>query len=144
MTIIQGRILVKLIDRQTGRTSYDLVKRLEAPSSLDVARRGQALRQRPPGRIRPEGDDRLVESIVHRIENGELATRPARAHREGHRPPRQAQRHGCTANYRGEHAGGVCELVVSCRFSVVRTGAAIVPPEFRASTREQGGVRVRG
>ena len=28
MTIIQGRILVKLIDRQTGHTSYDLVKQL--------------------------------------------------------------------------------------------------------------------
>lgn len=77
MTIIQGRILVKLIDRQTGHTSYDLVKQLRGSFQAwmwqGVAKLfGNDLK----GEYDPEGDDRLVESIVHRIENGELATTP--------------------------------------------------------------------
>lgn len=77
MTIMQGRILVKLIDRQTGHTSYDLVKQLRGSFQAwmwqGVAKLfGNDLK----GEYDPEGDDRLVESIVRRIENGELASTP--------------------------------------------------------------------
>ncbi|MCO6483408.1 MAG: DUF4294 domain-containing protein [Flavobacteriales bacterium] len=74
LTMTQGRILVKLIDRETGHTSYDLVKQLRGSFQAwvwqGVARLfGQDLK----GEYDPQGDDALVESIVRRIENGELA-----------------------------------------------------------------------
>lgn len=73
MTVIQGRILVKLIDRQTGHTGYELVKQLRGSFQAwmwqGIAKVfGNDLK----GEYDPEGDDRLVESIVRRIENGEL------------------------------------------------------------------------
>lgn len=77
LTMTQGRILVKLIDRETGHTSYDLVKQLRGSFQAwvwqGVAKLfGQDLK----GEYDPEGDDALVESIVRRIENGELAVVP--------------------------------------------------------------------
>lgn len=77
MTITQGRILVKLIDRQTGQTGYDLVKQLRGSFQAwiwqGVAKLfGNDLKSE----YDPEGDDRLVESIVRRIENGDLAATP--------------------------------------------------------------------
>jgi hypothetical protein len=83
MTVTQGRILVKLIDRQTGHTSYDLVKQLRGSFQAwmwqGVAKVfGNDLK----GEYDPEGDDKLVESIVRRIENGELATTPREARTE--------------------------------------------------------------
>ncbi|MBS1569615.1 MAG: DUF4294 domain-containing protein, partial [Bacteroidetes bacterium] len=77
MTMTQGRILVKLIDRETGHTSYELVKQLRGSFQAwmwqGLAKLfGQDLK----GEYDPEGDDKVVESIVRRIENGELATTP--------------------------------------------------------------------
>ncbi|MBS1939895.1 MAG: DUF4294 domain-containing protein, partial [Bacteroidetes bacterium] len=73
MTMTQGRILVKLIDRETGHTSYELVKQLRGSFQAwmwqGLAKLfGQDLK----GEYDPEGDDKVVESIVRRIENGEL------------------------------------------------------------------------
>jgi len=81
LTISQGRVLIKLIDRETGKTSYDLVKELRGSFQAFVwqglARLfGQDLRSD----YDPEGDDHMVEVIVQRIEHGELpvAARQAR------------------------------------------------------------------
>ncbi len=81
LTASQGRVLVKLIDRETGRTSYQLVKQLRGNFTAFVwqgfARLfGQDLRSTYDA----EGDDRMIELIVQRIERGELAVvrRPAR------------------------------------------------------------------
>lgn len=81
MTQSQGRLLIKLIDRETGQTSYELVKTLrgsfEAWLWQGVAKLfGNDLKSD----YDPDGDDALVESIVRRIENRELACTP--------RPPR--------------------------------------------------------
>jgi len=83
MTITQGRILIKLIDRETGHTSYELVKTLRGSFQAwiwqGVARIfGNDLK----GEYDPEGDDLVVESIVRRIENGELACAPRAARTE--------------------------------------------------------------
>lgn len=77
MTMTQGRILVKLIDRETGHTSYELVKQLRGSFQAwmwqGLAKLfGQDLK----GEYDPEGDDKVVESIVRRIENGELEATP--------------------------------------------------------------------
>jgi hypothetical protein len=74
LTISQGKVLIKLIDRETGRTSYDLVKTLRGSFTAfmwqGMARMfGHDLR----GTYDPDGDDKLVELIVQRVERGELA-----------------------------------------------------------------------
>ncbi len=74
MTTSQGRVLVKLIDRETGRTSFSLVQELrgnfQAFMWQGLARLfGHDLKSTYDG----SGEDRMVEDIVRRIENGELA-----------------------------------------------------------------------
>ena len=83
MTISQGRLLIKLIDRETGSTSYELVKELRGGFQAwlwqGVARIfGNDLKDD----YDPEGDDALVESVVRRIENGELVAAPRTARTE--------------------------------------------------------------
>ena len=81
LTMSQGKVLVKLIDRETGRTSYELVKELRGSFTAfvwqGIARLfGHDLRSNYD-RL---GDDRMIEVIVERIERGDLtvASRPAR------------------------------------------------------------------
>ena len=73
LTFTQGRILIKLIDRETGQTTYTLVKELKGSLSAffwqSVARLfGSSLKME----YDPKGDDRMIEDIVIRIENGLL------------------------------------------------------------------------
>lgn len=81
LTATQGRVLLKLIDRETGRSSYDLVRQLRGSFTAFIwqgmARLfGQDLRST----YDRDGDDRMIELVVQRIEHGELAVveRPAR------------------------------------------------------------------
>lgn len=74
LTISQGRVLIKLIDRETGKCSYELVKELRGGFTAFVWQGfaklfGQDLRSA----YDPYGDDALVEVVVQRIERGELA-----------------------------------------------------------------------
>ncbi len=83
MTQSQGRLLIKLIDRETGHTSYDLVKQLRGSFQAwlwqGVAKLfGNDLKSD----YDPDGDDALVESIVRRIENRELSCTPRPARTE--------------------------------------------------------------
>ena len=71
LTVMQGIILVKLIDRETGDSSYELVKELRGSVSAflwqSVARLfGQNLKLK----YDPEGEDKDIESIVQLLENG--------------------------------------------------------------------------
>ena len=73
MTISEGMILIKLIDRQTGDTSFELIQELKGNFSAfmwqSLARLfGHNLKNQYDG----EGDDLLIEEIVRRIENGEI------------------------------------------------------------------------
>lgn len=73
MTISEGLILIKLIDRQTGDTSYELIKELRGSFSAflwqSVARIfGNNLKEE----YDPSKDDRIIEDIVQRIESGDL------------------------------------------------------------------------
>ncbi len=84
MTISQGRLLIKLIDRETGHTSYDLVKQLRGSFNAWV---WQGVAKLFGNDLKddydPAGDDAVVESIVKRVENGDLSCtpRPARTER---------------------------------------------------------------
>lgn len=73
MTITQGRLLIKLIDRETQNTSYVLIKEyrggLAAAFWQGIARIfGTNLKEQ----YDPYGDDVLIESIVQEIEAGRL------------------------------------------------------------------------
>ena len=73
LTFTQGKILLKLIDRETTNTSYDLVKDLRGGFSAffyqGFARIwGYNLKDR----YDPEGEDELIETIVILIERGQL------------------------------------------------------------------------
>jgi len=72
-TYSQGRILMKLVDRETGFTTYEIVKELKGSLNAffwqSIARLfGSNLKLE----YDPEGDDRMIEDIVTRIENGEI------------------------------------------------------------------------
>ena len=71
LTVMQGIILVKLIDRETGESSYDLVKQLRGSLSAflwqSMARLfGQNLKLK----YDPKGEDRDIEQIVQMLESG--------------------------------------------------------------------------
>ena len=71
LTITQGRILIKLVDRETGATSYELVKELRGSFSAFFWQAfarifGSTLK----AEYDPYGEDRLIEEIVLLIDNG--------------------------------------------------------------------------
>jgi hypothetical protein len=73
LTITQGRILIKLIDRETSSTSYEVVKELrgsvQAAFWQAIARLfGSSLKTE----FDPEGEDKLLNEIMIMIENGQL------------------------------------------------------------------------
>jgi hypothetical protein len=73
LTITQGRLLIKLIDRETGNTSYELLKELRGSFSAffwqTVARLfGSNLKTT----FDAEGEDKLIDQIIVLIENGHI------------------------------------------------------------------------
>ena len=73
MTITQGRILIKLIDRETSNSSYDLIREyrsvITATFWQGIARIfGTNLKSK----YDPEGEDYLLERIIQEIELGRL------------------------------------------------------------------------
>ncbi len=74
MTVNQGRILIRLIDRQTGNTSYHLLEELRGTFSAffwqSIARLfGQNLKTRYNPR---DGEDKTIEEIVLLIDSGDF------------------------------------------------------------------------
>jgi len=79
LTVTQGRILIKLVDRETGSTSYALVKELRGSLQAffwqGLARLfGSNLKSEYDG----EGNDAQIEQIVQQIERGELKVQKIR------------------------------------------------------------------
>jgi len=70
LTVMQGRLLIKLIDRETGSTSYELIKELRGGFSAfmwqSLARLfGENLKEE----YNKEEEDKMIEHIVLRIES---------------------------------------------------------------------------
>ncbi len=73
MTYSQGRILIKLIDRETKHTSYELVKHFKGNMSAFFWQSVAKLFQTDlKYEYDPEGTDKYIEEIVSQIENGQL------------------------------------------------------------------------
>ena len=73
LTLTQGRILIKLIDRETSKTSYEVVKELrgsfQAAFWQAIARIfGSNLKTE----FDAEGEDKVLNEIMIMIENGQL------------------------------------------------------------------------
>ncbi len=73
LTFTQGRILIKLINRETGETTFDIVKDLKGTLSAFF---WQSVAVIFNSSLKYEydanGDDKLIEEIVIKIENGQL------------------------------------------------------------------------
>ncbi len=73
LTIKQGIILIKLIDRETGNTSYDLIKELRGSFSAFI---WQSLARLFGSNLKleydPFGEDQMIEEIVLLIESGQI------------------------------------------------------------------------
>ena len=73
LSINQGNVLIKLIDRETGHSSYELVKDLKGSLNAFFAQGmaklfGHDLKDK----YDPTGADKTIESIVQQIERGEI------------------------------------------------------------------------
>ena len=73
LTITQGRLLIKLIDRETGHTSFELVRELRGsfPAFFwqTIARLfGSNLKTK----FDPAGEDELIDQIILLIESGQI------------------------------------------------------------------------
>lgn len=77
LTVSQGRVLIKLIDRETGETSYELVRKLRGKFQAFI---WQGLARLFGNDLKDEydplGDEATIEGIVQRIERGEIAVTP--------------------------------------------------------------------
>lgn len=73
LSFSQGKLLIKLIDRQSNQSSYELVKAFMGPFKAGfyqtfAALFGASLKKE----YEPEGEDKLVERIVLQVESGQL------------------------------------------------------------------------
>ncbi len=74
MTVTQGKLLIKLIDREIGKSSYDIIRdytnRAAAGFWQGIAKMfGSDLKKK----YDPEGDDKQVEELIKIWEEGEFA-----------------------------------------------------------------------
>ncbi len=80
MTVSEGKILMKLIDRETGDTSYELIKKLKGGFTAFMY---QSIARLFGSNLKSEydaaGDDSLIEEIVMQIERGEIYVPPKQA-----------------------------------------------------------------
>lgn len=107
LTITQGGILIKLIDRETGSTGYDLVKQLRGGFQAFI---WQGVAKLFGNDLKddydPLGEDAMIEQIVLRIQAGELAVAareartPKATARLEKRKARLFKRYGLTASDR--------------------------------------------
>lgn len=73
LTFAQGKLLIKLIDRQSNQTSYELVKAFMGPFKAGLYQTfaglfGASLKKE----YDPEGEDKLTERVVLLLESGQL------------------------------------------------------------------------
>jgi len=73
MSVSQGKILIKLMYRETGNTSYELLKQMKGSFSAffwqSVARLfGSNLKST----YDPEGEDKNIEEVIKMIESGQI------------------------------------------------------------------------
>lgn len=73
LTVTQGRLLIKLIDRETGRTTYDIVKCMRGSFSATMWQ-GVAIvfNSSLKADYDADGDERNIEQAIRLIEDGQF------------------------------------------------------------------------
>ncbi len=73
LTVSQGKVLIKLIDRETGKTTYDVVKKMRGSFSAFM---WQSLAVMFNSNLKSEydaeGDDKSIELAIRLIEDGQF------------------------------------------------------------------------
>lgn len=73
LSVNQGKVLIKLIDRETGHSSYELIKDLKGSMNAFFAQgMAKLFGHNLKSKYDPTGDDKTIESIVQQIERGEI------------------------------------------------------------------------
>ena len=73
LSINQGKIFIKLIDRETGHTSYELIKEVKGSFNAFIFQTAARIfGHNLKDDYEPETEDKVIESIVRQIESGEL------------------------------------------------------------------------
>ena len=73
LTISQGRLLIKLVYRETGATSYALVKELKGSlSAIFWQAIARIFGSNLKSEYDAEGEDRLIEQLIILINNGQI------------------------------------------------------------------------
>lgn len=73
LSFTQGRILIKLLDRETGSISYDIIKEFRGGFTAWFFQGiAKMFDYDLKSKYDPEGEDELIEEIVQKIERGEL------------------------------------------------------------------------
>lgn len=73
LTVTQGRILIKLVDRETGFTTYEVLRELKGDFNAVIY---QGIARLFGSNLKSEYDakeeDKMIEEIINHIENGRL------------------------------------------------------------------------
>ncbi len=73
LSVNQGRILIKLIDRETGQTSYEVVKNMRGSFSAFMWQSVALMfNSNLKSDYDAEGEDKAIEAAIKMIENGDL------------------------------------------------------------------------
>ncbi|MFI5219488.1 MAG: DUF4294 domain-containing protein [Bacteroidia bacterium] len=73
LTVNQGKILIKLINRETGDTSYEIVKEMRGTfAAFFWQTMAKFFDSNLKTEYDPNGEDQVMESIVQAIERGEI------------------------------------------------------------------------
>jgi len=73
LSFTQGKLLIKLVDRQSNQTSYEIVKAFMGPFKAGLYQAfaglfGTSLKKQ----YDPQGEDQLTERVILQVENGQL------------------------------------------------------------------------
>ena len=73
LTYSQGKLLIKLVDRECNQSSYEIVKAFLGPARATFYQIfAWTFKASLKKQYDPEGDDRLIERVVRQIEVGQL------------------------------------------------------------------------
>ena len=71
LSVNQGKIFIKLLDRQTGHTGYEIIKDVKGSwSAFFLQTSARVFGHDLKDNYEPDGDDKQIESIVQQIEAG--------------------------------------------------------------------------
>lgn len=72
LTFAQGKLLIKLVNRECNQSSYQLVKAFIDHSKLDFTKLLQHCLSQSEKEYHPDDEDKMIERIVTLVENGQL------------------------------------------------------------------------